>query len=361
MHVFATFGIGGPQIQTCRLLNHFAGAYSHSIIAMDGNVEAGARISRDVEVNFVSLSFRKQRTFRNLVLFRRTLRRINPDLLLTYNWGAIEWAMANYLFPACPHVHFERGFGPDEVAGQKARRALMRRVFLQRACKVVVPSLVLERIAVESWKVPAARLQYIPNSVNCSTYKVKCHKSDHDGEVILGTVTSLRQEKNIPRMMRAFARLAGTNGNARLWIVGEGPERAEIETLIAAYKLNNMVRMWGYVENPRELLAQMDIFVVSSDTEQMPNAVVEAMAAGLPVVGTDVGDVRHVVAALNKEYVVDKDNEPLLYDKIAVLASQPALRKALGEANRQRCREHYDWEGMAQSYRLLYETTGRGG
>ena len=56
----------------------------------------------------------------------RVLRELRPDLLLTYNWGAVDWGMANALFPVCRHVHFEDGFGPDEFAGQLRRRILGR-------------------------------------------------------------------------------------------------------------------------------------------------------------------------------------------------------------------------------------------
>ena len=84
--------------------------------------------------------------------FRRALRRIRPDLLVTYNWGATEWALANAL-PLVRHVHIEDGFGPEEQAGQIARRVWLRRLFLRRAT-VMVPSRTLWRIATEIWRLP---------------------------------------------------------------------------------------------------------------------------------------------------------------------------------------------------------------
>ena len=89
--------------------------------------------------------------------------------------------------------------------------------------------------------------------------------------------------------MRAFATLPG---NTRLVIVGEGPERSVIAAEAARCGVSDRVHLPGFLANPHTYLGLFDIFALSSDSEQFPISVAEAMAAGLPVVATDVGDIK---------------------------------------------------------------------
>src|SRR5438045_2645166 len=115
LHVFSTFCNGGPQLRIVTIANHLGLAYRHAIIAMDGNTECRERLDRALAVEFPQNPLRKGETLKNVKRIRRLLRTLRPDLLLTYNWGAIEWAIANRLRPLVPHIHLEAGFGKDEA------------------------------------------------------------------------------------------------------------------------------------------------------------------------------------------------------------------------------------------------------
>jgi glycosyltransferase involved in cell wall biosynthesis len=93
---------------------------------------------------------------------------------------------------------------------------------------------------------------------------------------------------------------------------------------------------------------------MSSDTEQMPNALAQAMAAGRPVAATDVGDVRDIVAEENRPFVTKLGDEPAYAAALARLIDDEALRAALGEANRRRANTVYPLPGMFAAYRALY-------
>ena len=107
---------------------------------------------------------------RRFFALRRRIIAAAPDLLLTYNWGAIEWALANSLFGLCRHIHFEDGFGPEETDKRLWRRSMLRRLALMRTSTIVVPSRNLEGIAQREWHLPTTRLRYIPNGIDADAF-----------------------------------------------------------------------------------------------------------------------------------------------------------------------------------------------
>ena len=117
-----------------------------------------------MDIRFPQVSVVKGDTWANLRRFRAALREIAPDLLVTSNWGSIEWALAR-IGTGVPHLHMEDGFGPEERARQMPRRVLARRLLLRRAT-VVLPSRLLWRIATEIWRLPQSRLRLLPNGVD---------------------------------------------------------------------------------------------------------------------------------------------------------------------------------------------------
>ena len=268
--------------------------------------------------------------------------------MLTSNWGTIEWAMANRV-AVVPHVHLEDGFGPDERDVQIARRVRTRRLFLAGRT-VVVPSRTLERIATGQWHLNPARLRYIPNGIDLTRFQATGPKPP--GAVpVIGTVATLRAEKNIARLLHAFAAAAG-GSRARLVVVGDGPERAALETLGRELGIGGQVTWVGHRPDPAELLRHMDVFALSSDTEQMPISLLEAMATGLPVAATDVGDVGAMLPDEQRPYVVAPEYASLAA-ALRVLLADPAIRARLGQANRARAEAAFDQRTMFDAWAAL--------
>ena len=141
LHVFATFATGGPQVRFATLANRLGGRFRHAVVAMDGRQEARALLDPALDIRFPQVGVLKGDTRGNLRRFRAALRDIAPDLLVTSNWGSIEWALARF-GTGMPHLHMEDGFGPEERERQVPRRVLARRLLLRRAT-VVLPSRLL--------------------------------------------------------------------------------------------------------------------------------------------------------------------------------------------------------------------------
>jgi glycosyltransferase involved in cell wall biosynthesis len=370
LSVFATFAVGGAQVRFAALANRYGARYRHLIVAMDGNDACRERLSPSLDVSYPSVPIRKGATLANLRTFRRFLREQRPDVLVTHNWGSIEWAMANLPTIVRPalvrHVHIEDGFGPEERDTQIRRRVLTRRLVL-RWSTVALPSQTLVRIATGTWRLNPSRVHYIPNGIDLGRFP-----GAHDpaaaaawpGEgPVVATVAALRAEKNLGRLLRAFA--AATQGApaglvptrlvpARLVIIGDGPERAGLQALAASLGIAPRVSFAGHVADPAPLYAGFDLFALSSDTEQMPIAVIEAMAAGLPIAATEVGDVRSMLAEANAPWIGPRDDTALAAS-LAALLGDAALRARIGAANRARALAAFDQERMFAAYAALFD------
>ncbi len=170
--------------------------------------------------------------------------------------------------------------------------------------------------------------------------------------MIVGTVAGLRPVKNLARLVRIFA--AGAPGDARLVIIGEGPDRPVVEAEAKRLGVADRVILPGFMRDPIRCMARFDIFALSSDSEQFPISLVEAMACGLPGVMTDVGDIAAMATADNRPFILRRDDEAGLAAALAQLAADPGLRRAIGAANRTLAMQHYDEKAMIERYRYLY-------
>ena len=280
------------------------------------------------------------------------------DLVLSYNWGAMDGVMAHRLFARAmdlpPLIHHEDGFNADEAVSLKPARNLYRRVALQRADALVVPSVRLESIARQVWKQPASKVHLIRNGIDVARYgdatalDVMPALRRSPGKLVIGTLAGLRPVKNLSRLVRA---VAPHRDRLQLVIVGEGPERDAIVAQAAACGMEDLC-MAGFMAEPWRFVGLFDIFALSSDSEQFPISLVEAMAAGVPVASMDVGDVANMVAPENRLFIVP--DEAGLSDAIGMLARDEALRARLGAANRARAARDFTEAAMVDAYARLY-------
>jgi glycosyltransferase involved in cell wall biosynthesis len=356
-HVFPSFGIGGVPLRMVRIINHFGKRFRHTVMALDNNFEAAAKLDRELDLTLMPVQRAPAGALHAILRSIILLRRIRPNLLLTYNWGAIEWAMANRLSPVARHIHFEAGFGQREANAQIPRRVLFRRRALARCALVVVPSHQLEELAHGVWRLPAAQVLYVPNGVDTARFSAPVRDkvpgfTRRPGELVIGTVAPLRPEKNIGRLLRVFARLEEAHP-LRLIIAGDGSERRSLEQLATALGIVDRVIFTGQV-TPEAVLGTFDIFGLSSDTEQMPNALLEAMAASRAIAAVDVGDVKAIVCDGNREFIVARDDEAGFAAAITRLCRDADKREALGEMNRHRAATEYSQERMFSRYREIF-------
>lgn len=358
LHVHGSFTLGGKEARAVRLMNLWGDRARHSIASADPQaMDARDAIDPSIRVDYPdSPSFAGKPGLARYRVITAFLKQF--DLVLTYNWGAMDAVMAHRLAGASaglpPLIHHEDGFNADENNGLKTKRNLFRRLALQRAYGMVVPSVRLEGIARSVWKQPVERLHLIRNGIDVDRYAAAPAPDAipglvrSPGKLLVGTLAGLRAVKNIPRLVRA---VAAHKDRLQLVVVGEGPERDAILAEAAAHGLTD-IHMAGFMDRPWRFVGLFDIFALSSDSEQFPISLVEAMAAGVPAASMDVGDVANMVAPENRPFVVA--DERALADALGGLAGDADLRARLGAANRQRAARDYAEADMVNAYARLY-------
>lgn len=360
LHVFPSFAVGGAQVRLCAVANRYGARWRHAVLALDGQHDCASRFAPEVPVTLVAPPPRGGGLPGRLVAIRRALRTLRPDALVTSNWGSMEWALANLIPPRLPHLHTEDGFGPEESTAQIRRRVLTRRLALRRS-EVVLPSTLLLRLAREEWRLPAERLHYVPNGLDlrCFNPSGPVARLHMPGEgCLVGTVAALRPEKNVGRLIRAVARLRAEGVPLRLAILGDGPERGALQALARDSGLGDSVLFAGHLADPAAAYRAFDVFALSSDTEQMPFSVLEAMASGLPVVATEVGDLRAMLPPSARPLLAARDDAALA----AALRGpvlDPAMRARLGAENRAKAEQDFDQERMFAAFAARYDAVSR--
>ncbi len=171
---------------------------------------------------------------------------------------------------------------------------------------------------------------------------------------MFGYVGRLVPIKDLPTLVRAFARVVVTLPASILLIVGDGPLHQAIEQTIAACGLSQRVRLLGWREDLDRVYATLDVGVLSSRNEGTPVALIEAMAAGRPVVATRVGGVADVVADGETGLVVDPDDAEALGEAMTRLGVDPALRQRMGARAREAASTRFRDDRLVEDIDRLY-------
>lgn len=361
LHCHSTFSAGGKERRAVQLMNAFGKACEHTIVSgVPDQMGARALIDRKVKARFPTdfPSLTGRPTPGRLVTIARAME--GYDLILTYNWGAMDAVMAHTVFGEqfglAPLIHHEDGFNDDEARQLKTSRNLYRRAALFKANGLVVPSSVLEQIALSKWAQPRERITRIPNGIDTAAFAKKPKPSSlrvvkRKGECWIGTLAGLRPVKQLPTLVEAIKELPE---NCHLVILGEGPEHGAIRDAATRFEVDHRVHLPGAVSDPESVIGLFDIFALSSRSEQFPLSVVEAMAAGLPVAAPAVGDIASIVARENIDYITPPGDVAALGRALDELAGDPEGRAEIGEANRAKARAQFDEVRMVERYRTLY-------
>jgi len=323
--------------------------------------------------------FPRLRTFRGMLeaplwnsraarQIRQTLAGAGIDAVLAGNYHRL-WlrALASYAGPFFCVLHGEdvASAAATRVPGRKAqmRRTLLRatHVFANsrhtagQAC-TLLPNACLP-VSVIGCGVPLDSIRPIPPARP---------DSDATGPVLL-SVARLVRRKGIDTTLRAVNLLADRYPGLRYVVVGDGPDRAELEALARALALNDRVEFTGYVDDTRkhELYAASDLFVMPSrpgaagECEGFGISLLEANAHGLAVVGSRVGGIPDAVANGENGILVEPNDIAALAAALAQLLDDPAARRRMAVAGQTRIREKYNWEMIARTVEArMLETSG---
>lgn len=175
---------------------------------------------------------------------------------------------------------------------------------------------------------------------------------------IVLSIGRLEEQKGIDDLLTAFSTTAAMIPHAYLVLVGDGPDRAKLEACSVSLGLSGRVRFLGRRTDVPQLLAGANLFVLASRWEGMPNVVLEAMAAGLPVVSTRVEGTTELIAEGETGWLVPADNPSSLSDRMTDVLSHPERAQAVGFAAQNSVQSQFTTEAMVARYVSLYRQLG---
>ena len=215
--------------------------------------------------------------------------------------------------------------------------------------RLVALSAPVERDAVEAG-FPPERIVRIPNGVPLPDWR----KEDYRGDRQIVCVSRCRPEKGLDVLVKAFGHLSKTMAGLSLHLVGGGEERAALEGLASITGVRQSVLFYGDVDDVTQHLRDADVFVLPSHTEGMSNALLEAMAAGLPCVATRVGGNPELIEDGVTGVLCEPGDPRALAQALKRMLVDEELRRRAGEAARRRIEEHYAMGAVATRYQALY-------
>jgi glycosyltransferase involved in cell wall biosynthesis len=231
---------------------------------------------------------------------------------------------------------------------------------LRRCDQVIAVSSELHQRCLEIG-VAAERLSQIDNAVDVQAFARAAEDPEAGVEgrrLVFGALGRLEPEKGLEVLIEAFESLLERGVDAELRIAGDGSELQRLGERVAASAHSSRIALIGFCPDVAEFHRELDVFVLSSRREGMPLALLEAMAAGLPVVATRAGGVAEVLADQEGGTVVDVDDAVALADGMERLVRDPALRRRLGNDARRRVTERYGIERRARELAAVYDRCG---
>jgi L-malate glycosyltransferase len=290
----------------------------------------------------------------------RLFRRERPDIVHTHAWGALcEGFIAAKLARVPVLIHGEHGTMKLRPANRLVQRVLWNRVDRLLSVSSTLAATMSEKIGVDE-----KRIHVIHNGVDVARFRSGDRRLLRDqlqltpDDLLVVTVGRLEPVKDHAALIAAAAEVR-CPARFKLALVGEGMLRESLEAEVRRSGLDGIVHFLGHRHDIENVLAAADLFVLSSRSEGLPNGVMEAMAAGVPVVSTAVGGATELVVHGITGLLVPPRSSQALGEAITTLLCDPSTRLAFGENGRRRAIEHFAFDRMVEQYETLYLTAAR--
>jgi len=288
--------------------------------------------------------------------FVTLLRRARIDVLHSHMFGSNVWGTVFGRLMGVPVVvAHEHGWSFER---NPLRYAVDRELIGRGADVLVAVSRADRARIVELERVPTGKVRFIPNRIvplPPPRLDLRSELGLPDAAPVIGTLTVLRPEKALDVLVEATALLRPQFPELRVLIAGTGPDEERLRSLIHARGLDRTVLLLGFRANVADVLASLDVAIFTSDREGSPLAVIEAMAAGKPIVATRVGGIPALVHDEEQALLAPPRDAPALAEAVGRLLRDRELREQLGRNAQQRQRHKFDIEASVEAVEDLYE------
>jgi L-malate glycosyltransferase len=363
--VLHSLQVGGAEVLAAKLARLLSPHFEVVFACLDELGELGEQLRRDgffVEVLGRRSGWDRGCTWR----LARFLRRSRIDLIHAHQYTPFFYALtARLLYHRPPILFMEHGRHFPDFPRRK--RILFNRLLLERRDRVVGVGEAVRQALIHNEGIRPQRVSVIYNGIDLAKYSRPC--LDRVGvrkelnldvnDFVIIQVARMDYLKDHATALRTLRRLADRNARVRLVLVGDGPELEKVQELAKQLDLVPITRFLGTRKDVDRLLPAADLFLLTSISEGIPLTVIEAMAAGLPVVATNVGGMAEVVEEGKTGFLAPAGDDATLADRIHHILNNSDLRMKMGQAGKSRAYQVFSQEQMVAGYvRLFHEQLG---
>jgi sugar transferase (PEP-CTERM/EpsH1 system associated) len=368
LHVVDTLETGGLEHGVASLIQHMnPERFEHEICAIRNRGPLGERLAEQgVRVDCLE----KNRPGFSIIVgpLVRRMRSVRPHVVHARNSGTMEAIIAGRLYGACGLVYSDHGVETAKSVREAFHRRCVRRFVYGLADRVVTVSEELRASHAHSTGYPAAKITVLHNGVDTVRFSPRSDVREAlrqslslaAGEFCIGAVGRLEPVKDHDTLLRAVARLSHHAQKWRLLIAGDGSQSARLRAVVESTpELSGRVVFLGDVPNVDEYLNAMDVYVLPSLSEGIPNALLEAMATGLPAVATTTGGNPEVIVHGESGLLFPVRSDTALSEHLLNLLGTAELARRLGRGARERVLNHFSMDSMCRKYEGLYAGIAR--
>jgi sugar transferase (PEP-CTERM/EpsH1 system associated) len=367
MHILHRFDTGGLENGLVNLINHMPrDAYRHAVVALTEVTDFRGRLRHD-DVDCIALHKRPGQGARLYPRLWWLLRQHRPAIVHTRNLAALEMQPAAWAARVPVRIHGEHGRDVEDLDGSSRHHQRLRRMYSPFVQRYVALSQDLAGYLANRVGIAAGRIEQIYNGVDAERF---CPSPGGPRPIagapfgapdhwLVGTVGRMQTVKNQTLLARAFVRLLelqpALRQRARLVMVGDGPLRSQVQSVLAAADVAHLAWLPGELADVPSVMRGLHCFVLPSLAEGISNTILEAMACGLPVVATAVGGNAELVAQGTTGAVVASDDADAMAQALLRQAAEPANAVAMGLAGRVEVERRFSLSAMVSAYQALYD------